>query len=174
MTLTGVHVVTVGVFEEYSQITKTFSFNLTVTCVRSITTASTINDVIYYVGDPKIDTGIPSYSITPSGCSPEVIYSVQLADGSALPLSIAFDGSTIISVFEEDSAAVAVYQVKIIAQDMPTLIQSDELIFQVTIRLKVTGLNIVTGTNVSDLTYRIGSPAVLLNAPEYTMEPPTA
>ena len=99
---------------------------------------------------------------------------MQLVDGSDLPLSIAFDGSTIISVFEEDTAAVAVYQVKIIAQDMPTLIQSDELIFQVTIRLKVTGLNIVTGTNVSDLTYRIGSPAVLLNAPEYTMEPPTA
>jgi hypothetical protein len=99
---------------------------------------------------------------------------VQLADGSDLPLSIAFDGSTIISVFEEDTAAVAVYQVKIIAQDMPTLILSDELIFQVTIRLKVTGLNIVTGTNVSDLTYRVGSPEVQLNAPEYTMEPPTA
>ena len=161
-------------FEEYSQITKAFSFNLTVTCVRSITTASTINDVIYYVGDPKIDIGIPSYSITPTGCPPELIYYVQLADGSALPLSIAFDGSTFISVFEEDSAAVFVYQVKIIAQDMPTIIQSDDLIFKVTIRLKVTGLNIVTGTNVSDLTYRIGSPAVLLNAPEYTMEPPTA
>jgi hypothetical protein len=126
------------------------------------------------VGDPKIDIGIPSYSITPTGCLPELIYSVQLVDGSDLPLSIAFDGSTIISVFEEDTAAVAIYQVKIIAQDMQNLIQSDELIFQVTIRLKVTGLNIVTGTNVSDLTYRVGSPEVLLNAPEYTMEPPTA
>ena len=105
-------------FEEYSQITKTFSFNLTVTCVRSITTASNINDVIYYVGDPKIDIGIPSYSITPTGCLPSLIYSVQLADGSALPLSIAFDGSTIISVFEEDTAAAAVYEVKIIAKDM--------------------------------------------------------
>ena len=99
---------------------------------------------------------------------------MQLVDGSALPLSITFDGSTIISVFEEDTAAVAIYQVKIIAQDMQNLIQSDELIFKITIRLKVTGLNIVTGTNVSDLTYRVGSPEVLLNAPEYTMEPPTA
>ena len=35
-------------------------------------------------------------------------------------------------------------------------------------------MNIVTGTNVSDLTYRVGSPAVLLTAPEYTIEPANA
>jgi hypothetical protein len=44
----------------------------------------------------------------------------------------------------------------------------------VTIRLRVTGLNIVTGTNVSDLTYRVGSPAVVLTSPEYTLEPANA
>jgi len=44
----------------------------------------------------------------------------------------------------------------------------------VTIRLRVTGLNIVTGTNVSDLTYRVGSPAIVLKAPEYTLEPENA
>ena len=37
--------------------------------------------------------------------------------------------------------------------------------FKVTIRLRVTGLNIITGTDVPDLTYRVGSPAVLLTAP---------
>ena len=99
---------------------------------------------------------------------------MQLVDGSALPLSITFDGSTIISVFEEDTAAAAIYQVKILAQDMQNLILSDELIFKVTIRLKVTGLNIVTGTNLTFLTYRVGSPAVLINAPQYASEPENA
>jgi len=46
--------------------------------------------------------------------------------------------------------------------------------FKVTIRLRVTGLNIVAGTDVPDLTYRVGSPAVLLNAPEYTINPSNA
>jgi len=44
----------------------------------------------------------------------------------------------------------------------------------VTIRLRVTGLNILTGTNISDLTYRVGTPALVLNAPEYTLEPANA
>jgi hypothetical protein len=44
----------------------------------------------------------------------------------------------------------------------------------VTIRLRVTGLNIVTGTNISDLNYRVSTPALVLNAPEYTLEPPNA
>jgi hypothetical protein len=79
-----------------------------------------------------------------------------------------------IFIYEENSEAAAVYQIKIVAQDKKTLIMSDELIFKVTIRLRALGLNIVTGTNVADLTYRVGSPTVLLTAPEYTIEPANA
>ena len=43
-----------------------------------------------------------------------------------------------------------------------------------TIRLRVTGLNLVDGTQVSDLTYLVSSPAVLLKVPEYTMFPSNA
>ena len=43
-----------------------------------------------------------------------------------------------------------------------------------TIRLRVTGLNIVTGTNISDLSYRVGLLAIVLTAPEYTLEPANA
>jgi hypothetical protein len=87
-TWTGEHTVAIQIFEEYSQITKTFSFLLTVSCVRSVTTASTINDQVYYIGDPMIVIDMPSYSLTPIGCPLELIYSVKLANGSNLPQSI--------------------------------------------------------------------------------------
>ena len=49
---TNAHIVKIEVYGEHSQITKTFSFNLLVTCVRMIDTASLISNKIYYIGDP--------------------------------------------------------------------------------------------------------------------------
>ena len=60
---------------------------------------------------------MPSYSLTPNGCPLELIYSVKLANGSNLPQSIEFDDLQNIFIFEEDSDAAAVYQLKVIAQD---------------------------------------------------------
>lgn len=54
------------------------------------------------------------------------------------------------------------------------MIKSDAITFKVIIRLRATGLNIVTGTEVPDLTYLIGSPAIYLTVPEYFIEPTIA
>ncbi len=80
-----------------------------------MTTASTINDQIYYIGDTKITIDMPSYSLTPNSCPLELIYSAKLVDGSNLPQSIEFNGLQNIFIYEENPEAAAVYQVKIIA-----------------------------------------------------------
>ena len=99
--------------EEYSNTTRTASFNLLVTCVHSILTASSIGSQLYYIGDPMISIAIPTYSLNPSGCPLELNYSVTLADGSALPNAIKLDASTygqeVINIYETDTQAAKVY-----------------------------------------------------------------
>lgn len=113
--------------------TKTFSFQLLVTCVRSIITASTIGSQLYYIGDPQISVAVPTYTLTPGGCPVDLIYSVKLADGSALPNAIKLDaatyGSEVITIFETNTSAANTYSVKVVAVDQKTLIQSDALTF---------------------------------------------
>lgn len=57
------------------------------------------------------------------------------------------------------------------AVDQKTGILSDTITFVVTIRLRATGLNIVPGTELSDRTYKVSDPAILLVVPEYTIFP---
>lgn len=52
--------------------------------------ASTINNQIYYIGDPEIKIGVPTYTLTPNGCPVELTYTVLRSDGSALPNAIKF------------------------------------------------------------------------------------
>ena len=73
--MTGSYTVTIKTFEEYSQITKYFSFTLLVTCIKSIVASTTIPDQIYYIGDPLISLSVPTYALTPAGCPLELFYS---------------------------------------------------------------------------------------------------
>jgi len=131
--------------------------------------------MIYYVGDPNIEIITPSYTVTPNGCPFEYTYRASRTDGTEeIPFIIQFDDFNRYFIYTNNPALVGVYELSIFASDKLTLIPSNESIFKVTIRLRVTGLNIVTGTNVSDLTYRVGSPVVVLTAPEYTLEPANA
>ena len=91
---TGFYTVTLQVDEEFSNTTRTISFNLLVTCVHSILTASTISNQLYYIGDPQKTIAIPSYTLTPNGCPIELNYSMTQTDGSALPNAIKLDATT--------------------------------------------------------------------------------
>lgn len=86
--MTGVYTVVIQVFEEYSAITKTFSFVLTVSCVNTVTSTSSIADQLYYIGDPKISIPVPTYALTPSACPLELTYLVKQVSGVALPSAI--------------------------------------------------------------------------------------
>lgn len=88
---TGTYTVTIQVYEEYSQITKTFSFQLVVSCVHSILTTSTISDQIYYIGDAVSEIPVPSYDLTPSQCPTELFYEVKQSNGNPLPNAITVD-----------------------------------------------------------------------------------
>jgi hypothetical protein len=130
---TGFYTVTLQVDEEFSNTTRTISFNLLVTCVHSILTASTISNQLYYIGDPQKTLAIPTYTLTPNGCPIELNYSVTQTDGSALPNAIKLDaanfGSEVIKIYETDTMAAKIYQIKVIATDKKTLITSDTLTF---------------------------------------------
>jgi hypothetical protein len=104
-----------------------------VTCVHSILTASTISNQLYYIGDPQKTLAIPTYTLTPNGCPIELNYSVTQTNGSALPNAIKLDvatfGSEVIKIYETDTMAANIYQIKVIATDKKTLITSDTLTF---------------------------------------------
>lgn len=98
------------------------SFTLVVSCVQSISTASTLSDVIYYITDPAT-TRTPAYSLTPSSCPNELVLTVTLSNGSALPASITYSAPNV-SVYSTDYAATNVYALKIVATDPKTGIQN--------------------------------------------------
>lgn len=122
--------------------------------------------------------GVPTYSLTPGACPVELNYEVKLADGSALPASITLDaltfGSEVIKIFESDTTKAATYSVKVVAVDRKTSVQSSAVLFDVVIRLRVSGLTLITSTAISNLTYLVSNPAVVLNVPEYLLMPTNA
>lgn len=84
---TGIYSIDVIYTDEYSGLTKTDTFVLTVSCVSSIAPLAQLTDVIYYITDPAIFS-YPKYVLTPAGCPNELIFTVKLQDGSSLPGSI--------------------------------------------------------------------------------------
>lgn len=100
------------------------------------------------------------------------------SDSSALPANIWLDSSTpgseTINIYETDVNAAAIYSIAVYAIDQKTGIVSDTITFTVTIRLRATGLNIVSGTEIADVNYLVGSPMVTINVAEYTIFPSNA
>lgn len=175
---TGIHTVTIQTYEEYSQITKTSSFQLTVSCIQQLITATFIPNKTYYIGDPQISFAVPTFTLLPSACPSEINYSVLQGDGSALPASISLDasvpGSENIKVVETDVNAATVFTIAVKAIDQKTGIESDTSTFTVTIRLRATGLNIVPGTEISDQNYLVGTSARVISVADYTIFPSNA
>lgn len=96
---TGIYSVDYTVTEVFSGLSITDTFIATVSCVTGITQLSSIAPTTYYITDPVIPIPIPAYSLTPATCPYElVVTSVTLADNSALPASITFDGANTVNI----------------------------------------------------------------------------
>lgn len=63
-----------------------------VSCVRLIEITAPLPDVIYYITDPAIER-YPTFTLTPSGCPNELVYTVTLQNDTPLPGSITFANS---------------------------------------------------------------------------------
>jgi hypothetical protein len=96
---------------------------------------SSISPVVYFISDAFIQVPIPVYTISPVTCPYELLIDdVTLADGSALPNAITFDGITTVKVFENTFAATGVYSVKVKAKDPKSSITDSSLTFSVTVK----------------------------------------
>lgn len=116
----GVYTITIILTEVFSGIKVTESFTLTVSCVTSISQYNVLSPVIYFIRDAEMVIPIPSYSITPSTCPMELLYSAAQADDSPLPNAIKLlneDGAIILKLSETDPAFTGVYTVRITAVD---------------------------------------------------------
>jgi hypothetical protein len=83
-------------------------------------------------------------------------------------------GSEFIGIHEADESKAAIYTIAVTASDIKTGEVSDLSTFTVTIRLRAVGLNIVSGTEIADFTYLVGSATLLLDVPEYFYFPDNA
>jgi hypothetical protein len=97
---TGTYTVTIRTTETNSGLFENRSFNLLVKCVQSISSSSTLADVLYYITDPAI-IRTPTYALTPADCLYELVLTVTLSDNSPLPGSIAYSAPSI-SIYELD------------------------------------------------------------------------
>ena len=77
--------------ENYSQVSGQQTFNLLVTCVRSIAPSSSMASIDYFIGDAQIATLIPAYNLSPSDCPIELVYSVTMDDDTALASQFTLD-----------------------------------------------------------------------------------
>lgn len=89
---TGIYSIDVIYTDNYSGLSKTDTFILTVSCVSSIAPLASLTPVVYYITDPAILT-YPKYVLTPAGCPNELVFTVKLSSGSPLPGSIQFDST---------------------------------------------------------------------------------
>jgi len=71
----GVYTITIIITEVFSRIKVTESFTLTVSCVTSISQYNVLSPVIYFIRNADMAIPIPLYSITPSTCPMELLYS---------------------------------------------------------------------------------------------------
>ena len=70
---TGVYTIQVKTTDRESGLTKTQSFELTISCVRQIDPTEPLSDVTYWITDPEI-LRLPRYNLTPAGCPNELVY----------------------------------------------------------------------------------------------------
>jgi hypothetical protein len=70
---TGVYTIEITIEDSISGETAVNTFELTVSCVQTITQTSTIDPVVYYIRDTPTDVVFPTYTISPSGCPYEIV-----------------------------------------------------------------------------------------------------
>ena len=96
---------------------------------------NSVSPVEYYITDTAIPVVLPLYDITPSTCPYElVVESVTLADDTALPNAITFDGTNTVTILENTFSATGIYSVKVTVKDPKSLITNSTLTFPVTVK----------------------------------------
>jgi hypothetical protein len=115
---TGSYTITILATETHSGLTNSQSFVLQVNCLTALAPNPALGGVTYYVGDTT--TSIPViFSFTPDGCPNLLIYTVTMADDSALPTPITY-ASGVISVQTNDFADLGTYSIKVLVVDPNT------------------------------------------------------
>lgn len=132
---TGVYTIELIFHEYFSTLTRTTTFVLTVSCVRTIDMLSFVPPVLYYINDPYIDVTIPLYTIGPVTCPYELTYSAALADANPLPNAITLqnNGLHFLRLYETDPLATDVYSVRVSVLDPKTSLTHTSLLIDVTV-----------------------------------------
>ena len=73
---TGYYKVDILAKEVLSGLSHTTSFNVRITCVRSITPSATISDELYYIRQAKRNIMIPLLNLNPALCPNELVYTL--------------------------------------------------------------------------------------------------
>jgi hypothetical protein len=104
--------------------------------------------VVYYIRDPAFDVTIPLYSLTPSTCPYQIIYSATLEDGSSLPNAMSLlnqSGSWILKLYETDPALTGIYLIRIAVVDPLSGFKDDSLTVKVIVKC-AKSITLVTDT----------------------------
>lgn len=160
---TGIYTIQLTFRELFSTLTRTTTFILTVSCVRTIDMLSSVQPALYYINDPYIDVSIPLYTIGPATCPYELSYSAALANLSPLPNSISLQaqsGSHFLRLQETDPFATGVYSVRVSVVDPKTGLTHTSLLIGVTI-LCTKSISLLTNPIPALTTYTINKSQLL-------------
>jgi len=119
----GSYALTLRVTEEFSLLQHETSFTLQITCVRGIIPATTVSDLTYYIHDNQQDVVLPIIQLNPLLCPNELLYTLEMQNGSPLPSTFSLDatkGAEKVSVYENMPLQTGVFPLKVILTDPTT------------------------------------------------------
>ena len=111
----------------------------------------------YFIGDTLIPTPVPVYTLSPSACPYELVYSVAFANGDPLSSQFTFDptqGSEKVDIYETDLSLTGVFTLKVTVTDPKTLLVNALLDFEVTIKC-TKQIDLITNPIAADTVYTI-------------------
>jgi hypothetical protein len=126
-----VYNITVFFKDNFSGLVRSDTFELTVSCVRSIALRTPLTTVDYWITDAA-QTSTPLYDLTPSDCPYELVLTMALSDGSSLPPAIRNTDPSV-TISESNYALIGAYVVKIVATDPKTSVTNNNAVLNVTV-----------------------------------------
>ena len=117
----------------------------------------------------------PSYEAYPSNCDIGfVTYQVELDPVSLpFPTFITEYPTVQIDIATTDHTTEGVYKFKVIATDMLSGLKNNDVLFEVTM-ISIKDLTLITSTEIAGQIYKVNDPALVLQVPQYSLEPPIA
>jgi hypothetical protein len=155
--LTGLFTITILTTETNSGLTNSQSFGLQVNCVTAITPSPALGTEAYYVTDSTKTIPV-TFSLTPNGCPNFLVYTVTLADDSALPTPITYSNG-VISIQTDDVADTASHSIKVVVIDPHTSTSNTQTF---SINIKCTKSIVLSTNPIPESTQYILNPDTLL------------